>query len=105
MSHKHRIVLLVNIKQEPYSPYRWENQMFTASKGNFIVDWGDGTIELNSTYHDYDKPGIYRVIIEGDLRYDVIHFDYIVVHIEQLDIECKAKLSSYIKKLMDSIDL
>ena len=79
--------------------------MFTAPKGNFIVDWGDGTIELNSTYHTYDESGVYKVVIEGDLRYDSIHFDYIVVHVEQLDIECKTKLPSYIKQLMDKIDL
>ena len=30
---------------------------------NFIVDWGDGTLELNSIEHKYKETGTYEVTI------------------------------------------
>ena len=38
-------------------------------KCDFVVDWGDGTIEKNSADHRYKKPGTYTLRLKGQITF------------------------------------
>ena len=45
-------------------------QWFSYNKleGNWIVDWGDGCIEVNTIHHIYEQDGIYQITVRGDFK-------------------------------------
>ena len=39
------------------------------TRGDYVIDWGDGSIEKNIPNHYYAKGGIYTVRIKGYINY------------------------------------
>ena len=47
-----------------------EKQWFSRHKlrGNWIVDWGDGCIEVNRGVHCYEQSGLHQITVKGDFE-------------------------------------
>ncbi len=57
---------------------------YYTPKGNWIVDWGDGCIEVNNTDHYYKEEGNYQVTIRGDFDIEGLRFPIYITNQKDL---------------------
>ena len=64
---------------------RLTNYFFSSEEtiGNWIVDWGDGTIEVNSEDHCYKEAGLYQITVKGDFIIEHLGFSANIVSLDK----------------------
>lgn len=58
--------LQITIDVDLYNDDMWFR--YLEFEGNWIVDWGDGCVEVNKESHTYERAGLHKITIKGDFK-------------------------------------